>query len=303
MQQISFDIFENEVLLMDTDMKNLQPEEMTFAMFMSNPDWVAVLDEKASGDQKGQYHMIQPDGKRYSSGWIGKFKNPDAAKRDFHYKQIYWAVFRGREVSELVLSESPVLLQCQRRINALIKNIDFGYSPYIAVTVNEQVRHFDYMDCPLFSRVNMREFIKDHALIDLQPGQHPYRTENDIFGPVEEMAIAIERKLHFFRLSKHRPHLFLPDALQWGHPGIHVGLRLPEAINEDLDCTQYRDVEGITVNSVGSCMPRVECQIDGEIVKLGLYPSILTKYRTNQDVEWIAYNFENAMGEWYRSNR
>lgn len=198
MQQISFDIFENEVLLIDTDMKDLQPEEMTLAMFMSNPDWVAVLDERANGEQKGQYHMIQPDGKQYIGGWIGKFKNPDAAKRDFHYKRLYWAVFRGREVSEIVLSEYLVLLQCQRRINALMKNIYIdGYSYYVAVTVNQQVRHFDYMDCPLFSRVNMREFIKDHSLIDLQPGQHPYRTENDIFGPIEEMAIAIERKLKF----------------------------------------------------------------------------------------------------------
>lgn len=103
-------------------------------------------------------------------------------------------------------------------------------------------------------------------------------------------------------MSKHRPHLFLPEALQLGHKGIHVGLRLPESFNEYAECTQYREVEGITVISIGSCMPRVECHIDGSIVKLGLYPSILTKYRINQDEEWIAYNHENEMKEWYVSN-
>lgn len=286
--QISFDIFDDEVLLMNTDMKNLKPEEMTLAMFMSNPDWKAVLDVKATGETKGQHHMIQPDGKQYKGGWIGKFRNPEEAKLNFHYKCLYWAVFRGREISEVVLSEYPKLLKTQRRITAFMSNIHIGTGPYIAVTVNSQIRHFHIMDCPLFGRVNMREFVQDHALIELLPDQRAYGTVDDIFGPVEEMAIALERKLKNILPDGHRPHLMLPRLLQWGHKDNQVWIRIPESINDEGECTQYREVEGTTVIAVGSCIPRMECIIDGKPVRMGLYPSILTKYLTNEGlIDWI----------------
>lgn len=166
-----------------------------------------------------------------------------------------------------------------------MKNIHIGSGPYVAVTVNNQIRHFHIMDCPLNFRMNMREFLEDHFLIELHPGQDPHELNDGIFGPVEEMAIALECKLKTMLPDGHRPNRMLPRLLQWGDKDNQVWLRIPVSINDEGECTQYRDVEGTTVVSLGSCIPRVECTIDEKPVRMGLYPSILTKYLTNEGIQ------------------
>lgn len=283
--QLTLDIFNDEVVLFTGNTKKMKPEEMMLSMFMSEPAWHAKLDERASGEAKGMYHMIQPDGSEWRGGWIGKFRNEEMAKRNFHHKQIFWSIFRGSEIAESVLQDYPKLLKVQNSIHRHMSNIHIQNGPYIVVNVGGERRHFHVLDFPMYSRVSVREFIQDHKLIELAPGQTWYGSGDD-FGPVEEMAIALGRKLCTLLEDDHRPHFLLQDnRLSSGSPDVRVILRIPETI-EDGVCTKYRLVEGVTVYSAGSCVTRVEYTDEGTstAVRIGLRPSLLLKVET--DTGW-----------------
>ncbi|RCW41588.1 hypothetical protein [Paenibacillus prosopidis] len=284
--QLTLDIFDNEAVLFTGDTKKMKPEEMTLSMFMSEPAWRAVLDEKATGETKGMYHMIQPDGSSWRGGWIGKFRNEELAKRDFHYKQLYWAIFRGSEIAESVLQDYKKLLTVQRSIHKHMDNIHIQNGPYLTVTVGSERRYFHIKDFPMYCRVSVREFIRDHELLQLAPGESWYGSGDDGFGPVEEMAIALERKLSKLLKKDHRPHFLLQDnRLSFGSTDIKVVLRIPEIIKDGV-CTKYRLVEGVTVYSAGSCVARVEYKEEdtSAAVRIGLRPSLLHQIGT--DTGW-----------------
>jgi hypothetical protein len=277
--QLTLDIFEDQAILFDPIVsKKRRLEDMSLSMFMSDPGWRAVRDEKATGESKGMYHMLEPDGAKWQGGWIGKFRNEDQAKRDFHHKQLYWAVHRGTDLADFVLSDYPKLLMSQKSIRKKMNEIYIGDGDYIAVEVGNRTRHFHKMDFPMFSRVSMREFIRDHSLVELTPDQPAYGS-----GPVEEMAIALTMKLDKLLAENHRPHflfLYRDERLAWGREGVEVRLRIPEEINVQGHCTRYRVVEGKTVFSSGSCCTRIEYQDGDGTVRTGLQPSQLLAIRT-----------------------
>lgn len=286
--QLSFEIFQNTAVMPDLDTAGKAPEQISLSAFLADPGWRAVPDPGAKGEYKGMWVMVQPDGKEWNVGsWIGKFRNEVEAKKAFHRKRVYWAIHRGEDVPESVLSEYPDLLQAQRGIHEKMASVQIKSGPYVEVSTKEGKRHFHILDAPIYGRVQLREFITDHLLAP-RPKLDEVQT---LLDEREQMAIALERVLKARLPEDHRPHLIhesYDQLLTFGCKDIPVRFRIPEAIDEEGYCTKYRIHEGKTAVAIGCSFPVVVYEEAGELKRIKLYPSQVVAIRTEQG--WIEFS-------------
>lgn len=229
-----------------TPQDNLRPEEMTLSEFL-NSNWRAILHPKAHGESKGQYLMLKADGKVYNGSYIGKFNDPQAAKRHFHYTEVYWAIWWNRVIPERVLAEYPQLLAFYQDIERIAQNVHVLDGPYIAKQVDEQRRYFHWFDVPMYSRIHMREFVVAHQLVSEQGGLEQEKQIS--MNAVERTCIALTRALSEIIHMSHRPHLYLLPYRGLGSK-YKVRVRIPRAFSPDGFCTEYEVVEGTTVYDI-----------------------------------------------------
>jgi len=266
--QMCLDIFNDEAHLFDeVPSQDLKPEEMTLSQFLSDSRWSAYPDPQAKDQCKGMYKLMTPSGKHWSGGWIGKHRSEEEAKRSFHKKQVEYAIHGGGDVCEIVLSEYPALLKTLRSIHRRMAHIQLNAGPYVSVKVGDQVRHFHLHDFPMYSRVSVRGFVKAMELLD------EARMTNEWFNPVEEMSIALERKLAHVLPEHYHPRIFI-DAYGELREDDHVRFRLPIDIQQGK-CLKYSEHEGVIVFNLFNHYEVVQYEAGGELVKQALFPSML----------------------------
>lgn len=290
--QITMDLFSDEMIIASTDTKGLRPEQMTLSQFLSDSSWRAELDLKATGESKGMFNMIEPNGGKYRGGWIGKFRNEDLAKRDFHKNAVYYSIHRGGFLSEHVLSDYPKLLMAQRGIQKKIDNIHLLSGTHFRVRVENVDRYAHLLDVPLYSRVCMREFVWNHRfLID-----GTSRFGNNPIDEVEQMAIALEMKIKVIP-KDHRPHFLFgkhESVLRNGSSDTRVRFVIPQEFDEAGFLLRYEIHEGVCTYNSGSLMPAVRYVVDDVENRMILYPShIIAISQHNED--WITLQGLNEL--------
>lgn len=263
--QLSFDLDQNELVIVNTELGNLKPTEMTLSEFMSHPEWVPYLHEAAQGECQGNYRMRTPDGSDYIGGYIGKYKSPEEAKRRFHENQLYWALHGGKTVSERVLESYPALLSVARQIQSYSKGVTVGkLGPFVRVRVDGESRFFNKLDCPTYSRVSMRSFVKGHLLI-------PATQKGSAFDSTEIACIALEQVL---QLGDYRPLSVFPEFSKIeNRTGIRVKFKVPIAFDEDLIPQEFQEFEGTTTFNAWSYGQYVQVEHAGESITHYVFPS------------------------------
>ncbi|PAD73072.1 hypothetical protein [Paenibacillus campinasensis] len=270
--QIEFDIFADSLQTPELPAKDKQPHEMTLAQFLASPDWVAYPDPKPTGKSMGMYLMKQPDGTDWMGGWIGKFKDQRKAKMEFHYSQVFRTVHWGKDdVDPKVLSQYPKLAKAQEAVHQYLSWIQFDMrGDYIEVGLPSGTRFFHILDFPLYCRVSVRGFVKNHGL-----DHFPLELENleSIFNQVEVAAIAIERFVSKFLNAGHRPRFLIPEymSLTNGTTGDEVRFRKPISFKDGQP--EFETFTGVTVFNYFSDVPSVEYVDQGKTQVWSLYPS------------------------------
>ncbi|WP_152970838.1 hypothetical protein [Bacillus sp. FJAT-28004] len=273
MMQMAMDFFAGEMTIASIDTRGLRPEEMTLSQFLSDPAWIAQLDPHAKGESKGMFELIEPDGKKYRGGWIGKFRSPELAKRDFHKDAVYYSIHRGSILSERILADYPKVLTAQRGILAKLNDIHLTLGTHLRIMIGNVERYVHYMDIPLYCRVSMREFVWNHQLVE--EGESRYG--NVLISGIEQMAIALEVKLKNSVVpNDNRPHFFFgkyEGALKYGSDDTRIRFMLPQEINQDGFVIRESIHEGVVQYNAGSTMPAVRYAVEGAEKTHTLYPS------------------------------
>lgn len=284
--QLVLDIFGDVLDIAPDPVKKLKPEEMSLLQFLELESWRAMPDERASGESKGNYILIQPNGEQYSGGWIGKHKNEEAAKRDFHKKQVYFAIHWGRVLPDHVLFDYPDLKSAQQSISQMKQNILLSSGPYVKVRVSGCERYFHMMDVPLYSRVDMREFVRIHRLCS--DGARVTNTSG--IDEIEQMAIALEYVMSRHMDEDHRPHLLIEEyehSLRYGGKPVVVRLRVPIEVNGDGQAVSYEIYEGHPVYSLSSAYPAIQVDVGGESKRMPVLPSQFVGIKMDESSSWI----------------
>lgn len=251
--QLAFDLIQDELTVVNTDLEHLKPTEMTLTEFMLNPKWEAYLDEKASKESKGNYRMRTPDGSDHLGGWIGKHKSADEAKMKFHERQIYWAIHGGKDLPERVLLSYPKLHVPYKRIHAYIQNITDG-KPYVRVNIDGEERYFNKLDFPARDRVSVRSFVTSHGL----HGKDGKR--GAFFDSVEIASIALERALG---LGRYSPYTVFPEYRDFeNRSGVEVKFEVPTDFDEKNVPQRFIVKEGVTRFNAWSYGLRVYVESD-----------------------------------------
>ncbi|MGY3386857.1 hypothetical protein ACVWZB_004811 [Paenibacillus polymyxa] len=276
MQQ-TFDLF-GDMLDISAPPENIHhPVEMTLTQFLNCPEWLPVIDEKAKDEHKGMYKMKQPDGKWWEGGWIGKFRTPEAAKRDFHNQRVRYAIFGGQEIlSDTVLKDYPQYKLAQDAILDMEKRIEFLNGPVVRVNTIHGPRFFHAYDFPLYGRVEKRGFVRDHKLDE---GIPTYIDKGDtLFSPNEIACIGLSRKMSFIMSTAYRPHYSIREYNNLSYKtGLNIRFRLREWVHyEGEGYVRPHFKEGITVYNAGGFLPLVEYADDqGNVKRQTVYPSEL----------------------------
>lgn len=277
--QLTFDLFQDVFQVPITDTKDLLPEEMSLHTFLSAHTWKAILDEKASGESKGQYLLIEPDGKPYRGGWIGKHKNEEQAKRSFHKNRVFMSVWWGNMLPEHVLADYPDILSAQRNILAMQENIIVKEGPYVRVNIDQTDKFFNKADLPLFDRVSMREFVRMHGLLSKDV------PINKTFSQIEQMANAIEMKMKQVMDENHYPDYGEYESLLL-KKDVCVLVRFPVSVDDAGYATTFEIVEGRTIYNASSPF-RPGCIIEGTEQRMTLYPSQIIGIKQGQNWEEV----------------
>lgn len=269
--QMTLDIFGEDLLIVDVNKSVEKVTELTLYEFLQIDEWKAYPDPKATGESKGVYKLLQPDGKDWRGGWIGKHKSPELAKRAFHDKEVYYAVHGGRDVSERVLKDYPDYLKAQRFIHHIMSKVHIGSGPYVRVETDEGTSHFYMYDFPTFDRVSARGFVQD---FHLDKWEVPFKGS---FTAREMTAIALSKCLVPHLGKYHYPHLKNEayKSLVFGIVDKEVTFQVPLEWDNQGHVTKYTIAEGKTAHNCGSCVPRVVVEEAGKLIHCSLYPSQL----------------------------
>ncbi|MGE7828502.1 hypothetical protein [Paenibacillus sp. NPDC093718] len=239
--QLTLDLFQDELFIVNSDLDNLLITEMTLTEFMMNSKWEAFLDTEATGEGKGNYYMKQPDGSKYRGGWIGKYRSAEQAKKEFHYRQLYWALHGNGYFLEKALASYPKLHQAYKEIQAYRKSVFVSEGDYVRVCLNGENRFFHIHDCPMFSRVSMRAFVKGHGLAELNGNM------DQTFNPIEIACIAIEQVMEDRIGSRYRPSDVYPGFSELENlTGMKIRFRIPQHFNETNEPQDYKVLEGVS---------------------------------------------------------
>lgn len=96
--------------------------DQSLEVFLADPGWQAKRVENG-GLNSNHFLMMQPDGRMWSGGWIGKHHDALKAKKDFHYAQVFWALHRSLDVSDEVLHSYPDLMTVSNTLAAIVASV------------------------------------------------------------------------------------------------------------------------------------------------------------------------------------
>lgn len=283
--QLSFDLFNDELVTLNlNNLQELEPWEMTCAEFLSMSEWKAYPDPKATQEHKGNYVLQKPNGKMWPSGWIGKFKSEEQAKKNFHEEQIYYKLHWNSDVVDRILADYPKLLDVKRKIHAYMKQIYIGTGDYVRVDLPEGSKYFHRCDFPMYCRVSQRGFVRNLELCHSQ-----YQPTHKTFHFIEVASIALFNQLEIHGQSQeHRPQLIFNDfsKLFYSHQSMKVRLLIPVHIDQDGNATSYSTLEVDTSYNFSFCQNVVKYPVGDEVKTQLLLPSQVIAYQDDQN-QWI----------------
>lgn len=284
--QLSFDLFNDELVTLNLSNNHLQlePWELTLNEFLSMSEWKAFPDPEAKGEYKNNYVMQKPDGKKWPSGWIGKFRSEEQAKKTFHQEQIYYKLLWNADVQDRVLADYPKLLDVKRSIDSFMNRVHIGTGDYIRIELPERNEFFNPIDFPMFSRTSQRGFVKHYNLYNSTDV-----TAYTLFSPSEIACIALSKQLNKYGFSEqYRPNMinYHFNYIFKSSNRVPVRYQIPIDFDSEGNATSYESYEGITTYSFAYGEPIVEYQIDEETTTHLLLPSQVIAYQKNVD-HWI----------------
>lgn len=150
--------------------KKDKPWNYSFDEFMANEGWEAVhANHKES---KSAHSMKTPTGEDYPGGWTAHGRNPDAAKKDFHYKQTYWQL--RSDVSVIppkAVKSYKDLKQDHINFNKARSQVKVHGKTEISIEVDGKEKRFKIKDIPRNlvgggDTAGLRGFVDKHGLVD-----------------------------------------------------------------------------------------------------------------------------------------
>jgi hypothetical protein len=162
------------------------PWKMSLNEFYMDEGWVPVKVDRTD-EYKNQHYMYMPDGSKWSGGWIGKSPSLEKAKLSFHKKQVYYALHRGANVSDVALDTYPALKEAKHCILEIQNRVRIS-GDTMTVDMNGRQQSFhacDYFNLPRYAQ---RGFVKDNDLVSPE-----LNNIDEWFSAVEMTCIALIR--------------------------------------------------------------------------------------------------------------
>ena len=149
------------------------PHNMTLREFLADERWLPIRHQR-NDEYNGQHSLQLPDKRMWRGGWIGKGRSFTEVKRNFHEKEVEYALFRGNIVPERVLDDYLHLKVIANKVQYITHKI-FGiiYNPkwgYIISVNDTNYKLGEFLKAP---RYEQRRIVRDTELLgafsDLTP--------------------------------------------------------------------------------------------------------------------------------------
>lgn len=180
-----------------TLLKGYQPPHlMSTQNFIQDSGWRPVRVTRTD-EHDGQHEMLQPDGTKWSGGWVGKGRTPEIVKRNFHYDQVKYKIHWGVEVADSALDDYPDLKSARDGIQNLLALLSSQADGELTAPTNDGETYTFPMSAFPESRYSQRAFVANHNLSPspFSLGVTLTATPESWFTPNECMCIAISMKI------------------------------------------------------------------------------------------------------------